>query len=163
MQLCAAYLQSKSGGGGGVHDAGNAIGNGTFSWAGAAANISRSGSMWQNLLDAGEPQWTSMPTRALAVPSNKTMSLLHYPAGLVDKLLASLLRGQGIPAKQRAAFIDCMRDALQSSSSLGTTAIALQTLQGFIDGNGWGSLGNSLSDACSSSVQYVPCCRAAGS
>jgi hypothetical protein len=54
----------------------------------------------------------------------------------VDKLLASLLRGQGISAKQRAGFVDCMRDALQSSSSLGTTAIALQTLQGFIDGNG---------------------------
>jgi hypothetical protein len=62
VQLCAAYLQSKSGGGGGVHDAGDATGNGTFSWAGAAANISRSGSMWQNLLDAGEPKWTSMPT-----------------------------------------------------------------------------------------------------
>jgi hypothetical protein len=96
------------------------------------------------------------------VPSNQATSLLHYPAGLVDKLLASLLRGQGIPAKQRAAFIDCMRDALQSSSSLGTTVIALQTLQGFIDGNGWGSLGNNLCDACSTSVLYVPCCQGAG-
>ena len=55
VQLCAAYLQSKSGGGT-VNDSGNAIGNGSFSWAGAAANISRSGSMWQNLLDAGESQ-----------------------------------------------------------------------------------------------------------
>ncbi len=61
VQLCTAYLQSKSGGGAG-NDTGGAIGNGTFSWAGAAANISRSGSMWQNLLDAGNPQWTSMPT-----------------------------------------------------------------------------------------------------
>jgi hypothetical protein len=55
VQLCAAYLRSGSGGGA-VNDTGNAVGNGAFSWAGPAANISRSGSMWQTLLDAGAPQ-----------------------------------------------------------------------------------------------------------
>lgn len=57
-------------------------------------------------------------------------------AGVVAELLASLLQGPDIPPERQAAFTDCVQDALRNSSSIGTTAVALQALQGFIDGNG---------------------------
>lgn len=55
------------------------------------------------------------------------------------ELLANLLQGQGMSPERQAAVTDCMGDALRNSSSLGTTAVALQALQGFVDGNGCGN------------------------
>ena len=58
-------------------------------------------------------------------------------AGAVADLAASVLqsRGGSLPPERQPAFADCVRDALVGSGT-NTSTLALQALQGFIDGNG---------------------------
>lgn len=75
-------------------------------------------------------------TTSLMCLQGPGLMYLSVYTGAVADLVASLLQPEGVSPERQAAFTDCVGDALRNSSSVGATAVALQALQGFIDGNG---------------------------